>query len=393
MTPARLDTSLELLLQNAPPPATPRVLATIVATTGSTYRKPGARMFILADGRHVGLLSGGCLEADLVAHAREVLTTRAARALEYDMRGPDEVLFGVSAGCEGSIRILLEPAEAGGRATRALQSAARAGARHEPTALTVLHEGMNVTLGTYAGDSSLPNELRQIAARAVATGESSAVDGVAAGSRMRAFVQYLAAPPHLLLCGAGPDAEPVAAAARALGWQVTVVDHRPALIERGHFSGARAIVADAENIAAQIDLRHCHAAVVMSHILAADVAYLRAAAAGDGPGYVGLLGPRSRRHRLLQQLDRASASSLKKRLHSPVGLDLGAVTPESIALSIVSEVHAWLADASDRRSHQRPCDAGEPTARAQTPQPRDESARAGSPARRARASLSQNRRG
>lgn len=386
MTPARLDTSLELLLERAPSPGTPRVLATIVATTGSTYRKPGARMFIMADGSHVGLLSGGCLEADLVTHAREVLATKAARALDYDMRGPDEVLFGVSAGCEGSIRILLEPADPGSRAARALETAASAGVRREPTALAMVHEGVNLALGTYAVDSSLPNELRQIAAHAVATGNSSVVDQVTPGERMRALVEYLAAPPHLLLCGAGPDAEPVAATARALGWQVTIVDHRPAFIERGRFAGARTIVTDAENIAAHVDLRHCHAAVVMSHILAADVAYLRAAAASDGPGYVGLLGPRARRRRLLQQLDRASASTLEKRLHSPVGLDLGAVTPESIALSIVCEVHAWLAGASRKGSQKEPRDV-EAAGRAPGAQPRDESALAAAPARRARASL------
>jgi xanthine dehydrogenase accessory factor len=347
MTPARLDTSLELLLEHAPPPGTPRVLATIVATAGSTYRKPGARMFIFADGRHVGLLSGGCLEADLISHARQVLATSAARALEYDMRGPDEVLFGVSAGCEGSIRVLLEPAEAGSRATRALETAAGASARQEPTALIMVHEGTELTLGTYADGAPLPSELQRVAARALANAESSAVDMVAQGGRVRAFVQHLAPPPHLLLCGAGPDAEPVVAAARALGWRVTIADHRPAFIERGRFTGARTILTDAENIATRVDLRRCHAAVIMSHILAADVAYLRAVAAEGGPSYVGLLGPRSRRHRLLQQLDQASANNLEKRLHSPVGLNLGALTPESIALSIVSEVHAWLAGARD----------------------------------------------
>jgi len=103
----RLDTSLELLLERTPHDHSARVLATVVATAGSTYRKPGARMLIMADGTYFGLLSGGCLEADLKIHAQEVLQSGIARAVEYDMRGPDEFLFGVGAGCEGAMRVLL----------------------------------------------------------------------------------------------------------------------------------------------------------------------------------------------------------------------------------------------------------------------------------------------
>src|ERR1017187_5998061 len=95
----RLDTSIELLLEHAPADASARVLATVVATAGSTYRKPGARMLIMADGSYLGLLSGGCLEADLNLHAREVLGSGKPRAVEYDMRGPGDILFGIGAGC------------------------------------------------------------------------------------------------------------------------------------------------------------------------------------------------------------------------------------------------------------------------------------------------------
>src|SRR6202142_1482046 len=102
-TDVRLDTSLELLLERAPPEPSARVLATVVATAGSTYRKAGARMLLMADGNYSGLLSGGCFEADLVAHAREVLKSGAARVVEYDMRGPDDALFGIGAGCEGAM--------------------------------------------------------------------------------------------------------------------------------------------------------------------------------------------------------------------------------------------------------------------------------------------------
>ena len=95
----------------------------MVATAGSTYRKAGARMLILANGGHLGLLSGGCLEADLKEHAEEVLRSGIPRAVEYDMRGPDDILFGIGAGCEGAMRVLLEPAGRGSPAEPALQAA------------------------------------------------------------------------------------------------------------------------------------------------------------------------------------------------------------------------------------------------------------------------------
>src|ERR1700733_3452019 len=155
--PVRLDSSLELLLDHARTENADRELPPGVAPTGSTPRKAGARMLIMPDGRHVGLLSGGCLEADLQTHAREVLQTRVARALEYDMRGPDEVLFGVGAGCEGAIRVLLEPAASSGLAARALACAAEARACHEPTALVMVHEAADLALGTYAVGAPLPS--------------------------------------------------------------------------------------------------------------------------------------------------------------------------------------------------------------------------------------------
>src|ERR1700688_2121471 len=146
----RLDTSLELLLERAPPKDPSRVLATVVATAGSTYRKPGARMLIMADGSYLGLLSGGCLEADLKLHAQQVLDSGTPRAVEYDMRGPDDILFGIGAGCEGAMRVLLEPAGTGSPAAAALAVAGNATREGRPTSLIALHESADLPLGTYA---------------------------------------------------------------------------------------------------------------------------------------------------------------------------------------------------------------------------------------------------
>jgi xanthine dehydrogenase accessory factor len=338
----RLDTSLELLLDHAPAARTPRVLATVVATAGSTYRKPGARMLLMADGSHVGLLSGGCLESDLQIHAQQVMQSGRPRAVEYDMRGPDDVLFGIGAGCEGAMRVLLEPADPGTPAAAALAVAARTTQSGDPICLALVHESADLGLGTHLAETPLPAALVAAGKQSVADRLSRGVDLGAGAHRTRAFMQFLAPPPHLLICGAGPDAQPVVSTARALGWRVSVIDHRPAYAAAARFPGAAVRLAAPERLRSEIDLARCHAAVVMSHHLASDETYLRELAESGAPAYVGLLGPEARRGRLAKQLG-PGAEKLRFRIRGPVGIDIGAATPEGIALSIVSQIHAWLA--------------------------------------------------
>lgn len=342
----RLDTSLELLLQARGGAAEPGVLATVVSTAGSTYRKAGARMLIRPDGSYAGLLSGGCLEADLAGHARELLQGGTASAVDYDLRGPDDLLFGIGAGCEGAMRVLLEPVGPGRTSATALALAAQSVAAGRPAVLIVVHHSADVALGTYAlgdeqGGRQLPAALLAAAQHARATASSSSIE--LAHGRTRALVQYLGPAPHLLICGAGPDAQPVARSALDLGWRVTVIDHRPAYAAAARFAGARVICGAAAELARLVDLAACHAAIVMSHHLASDTHYLKALAAADSPHFVGLLGPRARRIRLATEIG-ALTERLQGRLRGPVGLDIGAVTPEGIALAIIAQIHGWLAE-------------------------------------------------
>jgi xanthine dehydrogenase accessory factor len=336
----RLDTGLEMLLERAP--SAQAVLATVVSTAGSTYRKPGARMLLLADGSYIGLLSGGCLESDLQLHAAEVLATGVARAVEYDTRGPDDQLFGLGAGCEGTMRVLLEPAGPGSTAAAALNAAGHATRAGDATTLVMVHESSELSIGTHHAGTSLPSALAADNKQALVDGASHAATLEAGERRTRAFVQFLAPPPHLLICGATPDAQPVASTARALGWRVSVVDHRPAYAVAAHFPGVEVHLASPRLLRSKVDLARCHAAVVMSHRLASDEVYLRELAEAGVPAYVGLLGPRARRSRLAGELGPVM-EKLSARIRGPVGLDIGAMTPEAIALSIIAQIHAWLA--------------------------------------------------
>ena len=88
--------------------ANPAVLATVVRVEGSAYRRPGARMLIESDGTAVGMVSGGCLETDLAERARDVLEAGSPRTVVYDMRSPDDIVWGLGLGCDGEVRVLLE---------------------------------------------------------------------------------------------------------------------------------------------------------------------------------------------------------------------------------------------------------------------------------------------
>jgi xanthine/CO dehydrogenase XdhC/CoxF family maturation factor len=307
------------------------VAAFVIATEGSTYRKPGASMLLSSSGLRCGLLSGGCLEGDLHEHAQHLLAGDA-RILErrYDGRSSDDPIWGLGLGCEGAMRILLWRLDAGSSLTL-LRGWLSAEARREPALL-------EIDLASGDGALSLGSALCGDADGASPSGMLSPGRAML---RDGSFAVAAARVPALLLCGAGPDAEPVVRIAALLGWQVTVIDHRPAYVEAARFPGARRVAqVDAADPGAVAPLDGFDAAVVMSHNLVADGRYLAALATSAIP-YVGLLGPAARRERLAAELG-PLAEALRPRLRAPVGLDLGGGTPEAIALAIVAEIQAAL---------------------------------------------------
>jgi len=328
-------------------------LGVLVRTAGSTYRKPGALILIAADGEYAGLISGGCLEGDLRERARAVIASGAAANVSYDMRTADDLLWGLGLGCEGAMQIvLLQVGPANG--WQPLAHLAAALAAHERTAFGVLVESEDaevrpgqVVLPVSAGASApVPAPLgmpavQDLLRRAAEQRETAWLTQ----SSWKLFVLPLSLPPRILLLGAGPDALPVVDLAVRLGWKVTLVDHRPAYAVPGHFPGAESVLlAPPETLSGAVDLTRFAAAIVMSHHLPSDLAYLRELAASAIP-YVGLLGPAVRRERLLADLG-PDARGLQGRLHAPVGMPLGGRSPESIALAIIAQLHAFLHEVS-----------------------------------------------
>jgi len=303
-------------------------------------------MLIAANGDYAGLLSGGCLEGDLRQHALSVIETGEPRIVSYDTFAPDDLVWGLGLGCEGAMRILLLRIGPD-RDWQPLAHLAQALSSHTPTAIGLVLESRSPELPV--GTVALPDgtALGPTAQAALREAARSGQVGWVEGGVWKLFALPLSLPPRLLLLGAGPDATPIVDLAARMNWKVTVVDHRQAYADPSHFPAAeRVVLARPEALGDVIDLAGFSAAVVMSHHLPSDLAYLQVLADSKLP-YVGLLGPAPRREKLLTDLAER-AERLRPRLHAPVGLALGGRSPESIALAIVAEVHAFVHGANAR---------------------------------------------
>lgn len=331
----------------------PLVLATVYETAGSTYSKAGARMLITGEATFQGMLSGGCLEGDLAERARTVIETGGPQAVTYDLGKNDEELWGLGVGCDGLMRIFLQPlyAESGYEPFRTIAQALD-GDTVEVSATVIESsiDGLSAgsSLVTVDGDvaySSIGDTfsaaVQDLVQQASSEPQSRALAYRTSGGEAKLLLGTLTPPPNILVLGAGLDAEPVVRFALELGWRVTVQDHRPAYIESGDFGAADAVLCvPVDTLSATIDLSRIDAAIVMSHHLASDRNYLEQLAETDIE-YIGLLGPVDRRRRLVDELG-SKGKQLKGRLRGPAGLDLGGRGPAAIALSIVAEMHRQI---------------------------------------------------
>jgi xanthine dehydrogenase accessory factor len=338
-------------------------LATIVGVEGSTYRREGARLLVPARGKPVGTISGGCLEGDVRVAALDVMRTGSPVFLHFDLTAEDEAVWGWGLGCNGVVDVFVEPAEGAVQTAGAIRRAVEeqrhlvtvtvieateakpAGASGtRPGARMLVHPDGSVE-GSL-GSADLDELAREEALRGLADERSSTV---LLPSGVRIFVEVLVPPLRLLVCGAGHDAVPLVRFASALGWRVEVIDDRDAFLKAHRFPGATRFVKAEPIVAAEragVDERTY--VVVMSHNFLRDRDYLRSFL-GTPAAYIGMLGPKARLERLLDELRREGYEPRPEDLsvvHGPAGLDLGGDGPEEVGWAIVGEV---MALANDRR--------------------------------------------
>jgi xanthine dehydrogenase accessory factor len=330
-------------------------LATLVSTRGTTPRKEGAQMWVGEGGRVLGSVTiGGCVDAQVMAEAADVLSAAAPRLLELDLG--DEEAWEIGLTCGGTIEVFVEPfalgAADGGTGTalalyetlREHVRAGRAGAvvtRMDPpdagAKLFVLDDGRQ--LGTLGGPD-VDGPAAELARSAFGTGASRTVK-VGPGEGVRAFLEMHVPAPTLLVVGGSHVAMPLVTLARTVGFRTVVVDGRPRFATRERFPDAdELVVGIPSEVARRAPALASTAFVLVAHDYKYDLPVLRHALTTPA-GYIGMLGSRRRGETILRMLrEEGIAESELDRIRVPIGLDLGGRTAPEIALAILAEIVA-----------------------------------------------------
>ncbi|HKE86667.1 MAG TPA: XdhC/CoxI family protein [Vicinamibacterales bacterium] len=320
----------------------PAAMATIVRVKGSAYRREGTRMFVRQDGTYECALSGGCLEPAVAEAAMHVIETGQPALVSYDLA--DDSLWGLGIGCMGAVDIRIERLE-----DEAVTN----------TWLQILENGEAAVLVTPLAGPSGRMIVRESGATVGALSDQAIAQKAAAraGLRLREpnpesgtewidaaelFFEVAAPPPHLVVFGAGPDAEPLVQLAWSLGVAVTIVDPREAFLTPDRFPHATRLCAQPGEFADRVKVGAGDFVLVMNHHVERDQESFRLSLESDA-SYIGVLGPRARYETLLARL--AAQGYIPdpeklSRVHSPVGLSLGSETPQEVAVSILGEILA-----------------------------------------------------
>lgn len=340
------------------------MLATLVRVEGSSYRRPGARMYIHST-VSVGAISGGCLEGEVSRKAAWI--ARNGAAVERYSTLFDEILDETNSidareipyglGCGGVLDVLLEPVAS--PETNAMLQALEAAERGEtlytatvlpldaiaslPLARVILRDDKTVFFASSHIDAEVLSRLASLAS----TGREANTVPIALGNEKReVFIEPVLPPQRLVLFGAGDDARPLVRMASLLGWRVTVADGRAWLAQPARFPDAERVLPLAENAAnfEQLALADRDAVALLTHSFEQDRNLLGKLLPLDLL-YLGLLGARHRSRLLLTEAAAQlgwSPEEALRRVHAPIGLDLGGDSPEAVALAILAEIQAVL---------------------------------------------------
>lgn len=324
-------------------------MATVVRTWRSAPRPAGASMLVTDAGEAVGSVSGGCVEGALFDLGQEVLADGRPRFQTYGVS--DDDAFAVGLTCGGILEVFVERVDA--ETWPELAGVQQSLAREEPVAMATIVRGPHFvgrhlvvrpgrTEGTL-GTARLDDTVREDAIGMLAAGRTGFLhygpEGERLGEGLDVFVASFAPPAQLLVFGAIDFSAALVQVGKLLGYRVTVVDARPVFATRKRFPDADEVVVDWPHRwleQQRVDSRTVIA--VLTHDPKFDVPALAVALRSDA-GYVGAMGSRRTHEDRLVRLKEAGLDDAElARLHSPIGLDLGARTPEETAISIAAEI-------------------------------------------------------
>ncbi|WP_460670434.1 XdhC family protein [Larkinella ripae] len=331
-------------------------LATVVYVEGSAYRRPGARMLVSDDGRWEGAISGGCLEGDALRKARQIMLDGKPMVVRYDTMDDDVNSLGVGLGCNGIIDVFIEPIDPADPINPIALLREFSLVRDRRVIATVcrktpdidFREGSRFVLTGLQTDQ-IPTWLRVDMELVMAAGKSTTMMIPLPGGAVDVFIERMNPGIELVIFGAGYDTIPLTRLATEIGWRVTVTEDCIAHLAPKRFPEATCLLhANADAVTDKLSFTDQTAAVLMSHNYHYDLAVLTRLLETNVP-YIGMLGPRKRYEKIKTQwnrMGRSFDSVTLKRVHSPIGLDLGAETPDEIALSILSEIKAFFSGRS-----------------------------------------------
>lgn len=329
-------------------------IATVVRVKGSAYRREGTKMLIDASGNQVCMISGGCLEQEVGEIAKQVMQSGESKVHFFDL--DEDLVWGLGLGCGGAVDVYIEPFDKGQENALWLKAVREQQAACIATIIEV-SEGSSLakasrmfidetlTLTGSLGNSDLDAELLNLAKEKMADlyPRSGAKTYTIDGSSVDVFLDVNIPAPELVLFGAGHDAIPMAEFGYKLGFNVTLVDARHAFVTEERFPQAKQLIrTHPSGFAEKVILGPRSYAVIMNHHLERDKESLKFLLNTPAP-YIGVLGPRSRYDDMISTLkDEGFEPNIKdlERVRNPIGVDVGADTPEEIAVSVLSELLA-----------------------------------------------------
>lgn len=299
------------------------VLATVVALDGSSYRKPGVRMLILENGEMIGAVSGGCVEKEVLRQSYTVFETGVPKIMTYDGR--------YRLGCEGTLYILIEQFIPEDSLIKAFNENIEARESFVIESKFIKKEGVFEGVGSIIMFSNGTN-YSFTGNKINNTGDNS----------LQVFKQVMPPCFKLIILGAEHDAVELCLMASLNGWEVTVVSPLSDPKTTDNFPGSKQVIAIAPEMISSLPIDNQTAIVLMTHNFAKDLKYLFALK-DSKPMYLGLLGAKDRKEKLLAQFletDPDVDFEFLDLIHGPAGLDIGAITPQEIGVSIISEILA-----------------------------------------------------
>jgi xanthine dehydrogenase accessory factor len=334
-------------------------LATVVNTFRSAPRQPGAAMAVSADGEAVGSISGGCVEAAVYELARDVIATGHAAVQRYGVT--DDDAFAVGLTCGGIIDVLLQPVDATSfpefeAVARAVEhgqpvttAAVTTAGEHLGRQLLVWPDHVSGSLGDARLDAAVTEDAVAMLGRGVTAVRRYGPRGERRREDVAVFLQCFAPPARMLVFGAIDFAAAVARIGTFLGYQVTVCDARPIFATRKRFPDAHEVVVSwPHRYLASATVEETTAICVLTHDPKFDVPLLKEALKTPAH-YIGVMGSRRTHVDRVERLREEGVTDGQiARLHSPIGLDLGASTPEETAVSIAAELIASRTSGSGR---------------------------------------------